>query len=69
VFAYDLEHIFSYTVTIAEPEVVGPIPGGVRANLYATGGEVTGPKLTGKVRPVGGRLAHPAHRRGLRARR
>ena len=53
-FTYDLEHIFSYTVTIAEPEVVGPVPGGVRANFYATGGEVTGPKLTGKVRPVGG---------------
>jgi len=54
VFDYDLEHIFSYTVTIAEPEVVGPVPGGVRANFYASGGEVTGPKLTGKVRPVGG---------------
>ena len=53
-FAYDLEHIFSYTVTIDEPEVVGPVPGGVRANFYASGGEVTGPKLTGKVRPVGG---------------
>jgi hypothetical protein len=34
--------------------VGGPVPGGVRANLYATGGEVTGPKLLGKVRPVGG---------------
>jgi len=54
VFDYDLEHIFSYTVTIAEPEVVGPVPAGVRANLYATGGEVTGPKLAGRVRPVGG---------------
>ncbi len=53
-FAYDLEHIFSYAVTVAEPEVVGPVPAGVRANLYATGGEVTGPKLLGKVRPVGG---------------
>ena len=53
-FAYDLEHIFSYSATIAEPEVVGPVPGGVRANFYATGGEVTGPKLAGKVRPVGG---------------
>jgi hypothetical protein len=28
VFDYDLEHIFSYNVTIAEPEVVGPVPGG-----------------------------------------
>ncbi len=42
VFDYELEHIFSYAVTLAEPEVVGPVPGGVRANLYATGGEVTG---------------------------
>ena len=53
-FAYDLEHIFSYSVTLAEPEVVGPVPGGVRANLYVAGGEVTGPKLVGRVRPVGG---------------
>ena len=53
-FDYDLEHIFSYTVTLAEPEVVGPVPAGVRVNFFATGGEVTGPKLRGKVRPVGG---------------
>ena len=52
-FDYDLEHIFSYTVTIDEPEMVGPVPGGVRANFYASGGEVTGPKLTGKVTPSG----------------
>ncbi len=44
-FDYELEHVFSYAVTLAEPEVVGPVPAGVRANLYATGGEVTGPKL------------------------
>lgn len=53
-YSYELEHIFSYAVALAEPEVVGPVPGGVRANLYATGGEVTGPKLQGRVRPVGG---------------
>jgi len=54
VFDYDLEHILSYTVTLDAPEVVGPVPGGVRANFYTTGGEVNGPKLQGKVRPVGG---------------
>ncbi len=53
-FDYDLEHILSYTVTLDAPEVVGPVPGGVRANFYTTGGEVNGPKLQGKVRPVGG---------------
>ncbi len=51
---YKLEHICSYTATIAPPEVIGPLPEGIRANFYVTGGEVSGPKLRGKVRPVGG---------------
>ena len=50
---YKLEHICSYTATIAPPEVIGPLPEGIRANFYVTGGEVSGPKLRGKVRPVG----------------
>jgi hypothetical protein len=51
---YKLEHIFSYTGTLAEPEVVGPLPEGLRVNFYSTGGEITGPRLQGKLRPVGG---------------
>ena len=52
-FDYNLEHIFSYTVALTA-EVIGPIPEGVRVNYYVTGGTVEGPKLNGKVLPVGG---------------
>jgi len=50
---YHLEHIMSYTATLAEREVIGPLPEGLRVNVYVTGGEVTGPKVWGKIRPVG----------------
>jgi len=50
---YSLEHIFSYNATVAPPEVIGPVAEGIRVNFYITGGEVNGPKLRGKLRPVG----------------
>jgi hypothetical protein len=51
---YQLEHICSYSATLANPpEVIGPVPEGIRANFYVTGGEVTGPRLWGRLRPVG----------------
>ncbi len=53
-FDYELEHILSYSVTLAPPEVIGPVPEGIRANFYATAGEVKGPKVYGKFRLVGG---------------
>ncbi|MBI1786559.1 MAG: DUF3237 domain-containing protein [Acidobacteria bacterium] len=54
-FDYKLEHICSYTASLAAPpEVIGPVPEGIKANFYATGGEVTGPRIHGKLRPVGG---------------
>jgi hypothetical protein len=54
VFTYELEHILSHTVTVkSPPEVIGPVPEGIRVNFYLTGGEVIGPKVQGKVRPVG----------------
>ena len=49
-----LEHIFSYWGTLAPPEIVGPVPEGIRANFYVTAGEISGPKLKGRLRPVGG---------------
>jgi hypothetical protein len=53
-FDYTMEHVFSYTATLrAPPEVIGPVPEGVRVNFYVTGGQVTGPRLQGIVRPVG----------------
>jgi Protein of unknown function (DUF3237) len=53
-FEYSLEHIFSFTVNISEPEVIGPVPEGLRINGYIAGGEVSGPRLSGKLRAVGG---------------
>ena len=53
--AAGLDHLFSYSVTLqGPPEVIGPVPEGVRVNFYVTGGEVTGPRIHGRLRPVGG---------------
>jgi hypothetical protein len=52
---YKLEHIFSYTGALASPpEMIGPVPEGIRVNFYSSGGEITGPKVRGTIRPVGG---------------
>jgi hypothetical protein len=53
-FEYRLEHIVSYTATLAAPEIIGPVAEGVRVNFYVTGGKATGPKVSGKILPVGG---------------
>lgn len=51
---YSMEQICSYTATLqAPPEVIGPTPEGLRLNVYVTGGDVSGPRIQGKVRPVG----------------
>jgi hypothetical protein len=50
---YQLEHIFSFGVPL-EIEPIGPVAEGIRVNFYSQGGEVTGPKLRGKCRAVGG---------------
>ncbi|MDB5977658.1 MAG: hypothetical protein JWR07_4418 [Nevskia sp.] len=55
--AHQTEHLFTYRVDIAPPEVVGPCPGDVRFNFPLTGGEVWGPRLSGKVRPGGADFA------------
>jgi hypothetical protein len=51
-FEYRLEHIMSYTAKLGEREVIGRVPEGLRVNVSVTGGEVTGPKVFGKVRPL-----------------
>ena len=51
---FTLEPIFSYSGTLAPPEIIGPLPEGVRVNFYSTGGEIGGPGFSGRVRPVGG---------------
>jgi len=50
----DLEYVCSYWATLAAPEVVGPVPEGIRINFYVTAGEVSGPKMRGRLRTVGG---------------
>ena len=53
-YDYTMEHLFSYTATLdSTPEMIGPTPSGLRMNVYVTGGEVSGPRLRGKIRPVG----------------
>lgn len=53
-FDYTLEHICSYTATLHRPfEVIGETPVGLRINAYISGGEVKGPRLRGRVLPVG----------------
>ena len=51
---YRLEHILSYSAILKAPEVIGPLPEGIRANFYVTGGSVQGPRVKGQVLPVGG---------------
>jgi hypothetical protein len=50
----NLEYICSYWATLASPEVVGPVADGIRANFYVTAGEISGPKMRGKLSTVGG---------------
>src|SRR4051794_26438899 len=49
-----LQHICSFRATLSAPEIIGPLAEGLRVNLYLTDGEVWGPKLRGRLRPVGG---------------
>jgi hypothetical protein len=49
-----LEHICSYWATLSPPEIIGPLAEGLRVNLYVTSGEITGPKMRGRLRNVGG---------------
>jgi hypothetical protein len=52
---YKLEHILSFVGRGGmAPEAIGPMPEGLRVNFYNTGGEVSGPRIQGKLRSVGG---------------
>ena len=52
-YAMEMEHVTSYRATLAEPEVIGPVPEGLRINFHVTGGELHGPRIHGVLRPVG----------------
>lgn len=48
------EHLFAYTARLhAPPEVIGPVPEGLRINFYIAGGELHGPRLRGTMLAVG----------------
>jgi len=49
-----LEYVCSYSASLTPPEVIGPVAEGIRVNFYVTGGEVAGPGLKGRLRPIGG---------------
>ena len=50
-----LDYVFSMRVELGKREQFGPTPaGGGRAFVPVLGGTITGPRLTGKVRPFGG---------------
>ena len=49
-----LDPICSFWANLAPPEIIGPVPEGIRVNFYATAGEVSGPKMKGKLRTGGG---------------
>lgn len=52
---YNVEHIFSYTGIVGNaPEVIGPVPEGIKVNFYNAGGEITGPRLRGRLGSAGG---------------
>ena len=52
---YKVDHILSYNGSLASPpEIIGPVPEGIRVNFYTTGGEITGARIRGRLRPVGG---------------
>jgi Protein of unknown function (DUF3237) len=51
---YKLEYLFSYSGRVDDPEMIGPVAEQIRVNFYSKSGEISGPKMQGKIRPVGG---------------
>ncbi len=52
-YPHELVHVTSYQATLSAPEVIGPVAEGLRLNVYITGGEVFGPRIKGRILPVG----------------
>ncbi len=52
-FEYTMEHLFFCTATLEmPPETRGPVPSGVRVNVYITGGKVEGPNVLGSEKRI-----------------
>ncbi|MGH8505499.1 MAG: DUF3237 domain-containing protein [Stenotrophobium sp.] len=53
-FPCKLEHVCHFSAGLQHPpEAIGPIAEGLRVNFYITGGEISGPRLRGRVRAAG----------------
>jgi len=51
---YALDYLFSYHLRLNPPEVIGPVPDGMRANAYVAEGTLNGEKVNGILRAGGG---------------
>jgi hypothetical protein len=52
---YQTDLVLSFSGTLKpSPEVIGQVPEGIRVNFYPASGAVSGPRLRGLVRDVGG---------------
>jgi len=52
--AYSLDYLFSYHLKLHPPEMIGPVADGIRAMAYVAKGKLSGEKVNGILRPVGG---------------
>jgi hypothetical protein len=39
---YQIEHLFTYRLQLAPPQVIGPVPGDLRIDFPIVGGDITG---------------------------
>jgi hypothetical protein len=50
-FQYGMDHVCSVAIQLSPPQRIGAVPEGLRLIFLAKGGEVTGPKVQGKILP------------------
>jgi hypothetical protein len=50
-FDVKMEQVCSVVIQLSPPQRIGPVPEGLRLIFLAKGGEVTGPKVKGKILP------------------
>jgi hypothetical protein len=53
-YEFQLEYVCSLRYVRGGSDLIGATPAGFRAFGFLAGGEITGPKIQGKVRPQGG---------------
>ncbi len=52
-FEFQTEFLFDLEADLSFPEMIGPTPEGLRLTFHIQGGNFQGPKLKGKIKPVG----------------